>query len=429
MIPPDEDFDTEGYDDLEERYDGSGPKAPVLHIRPPGNTPDWRAGLRNTDKGLTKDPGNAALILANDPAWQSLRFDEFTGREVCPSPPPLAGMPMPTSPEGFELYAGHWLAKRWHQTFAPEHVRAAIHFAARQRPYHQVRDYLDVLAWDGKRRLSQWLHIYLGATDTEAHEHMGRMWLISAVARAYKPGSKADHMLVLEGDQGARKTTALEALCSPSWFQPELGDLRNKDSQLTLRGKWIVCMDELHALRSADVTELAKNYLTRTVDKYRPPYGRHEVEQPRSCIFAGTTNAEAYLTDPTGNRRFWPVRVAQTHQVDLAAITRDRDQLWAEAVAAYESGESWWPSRDQQAMFTMLTDERTQGDEWDTRIEVYLKGYDSVSIGEVLSHLGFEPADWEPRHQLRVSKALKQAKWKRQQVRTDNRREWRYTRP
>lgn len=425
MIPPDDDeWSAEDYGDLDQRA-----PAPAIPLRPQKPGEEWKAGLRYNDKGLTKDPGNAALILANDPAWASLRFDEFSGRETCSHPPPLAGMPVPTTPEGFELYAGHWLAKRWQQTFAPEHVRSAIHFAARQRPYHQVRDYLDGLAWDGTRRVDRWLHTYLGAEPTPATEAIGRMWLISAVARAYVPGAKADHMLVLEGSQGARKTTALEALCSSSWFQPELGDLRNKDSQLTLRGKWVVCMDELHALRSADVTELAKNYLTRTVDKYRPPYGRHEIEQPRSCIFAGTTNADAYLTDPTGNRRFWPVRVAVSHPVDVASLTTDRDQLWAEAVALYQDKQPWWPDRTLASTLADLTDDRTQVDEWDAKVAGYLAGYDSVSVGEILAHIGLDTKDWEPRHQLRVSRLLSRFGWKRRQSRAFGKREWRYHKP
>jgi putative DNA primase/helicase len=419
-----ENFD-EDYSDLEERYGSSGPKAPgeIIPLRPQKPGEEWKAGLRYNDKGLTKDPGNAALILANDPDWAGLRFDEFTGKEVCSAFPRLAGMPEPTTPEGVELYVTHWLAKARHQTFSTEAVRGAIHFAAHRRSFHQVRDYLETLAWDGKKRIGTWLTVYLGAQDTAASQAMGRMWLISAVARAYKPGSKVDHMLVLEGSQGARKTTALEALCSPAWFQPELGDLKHKDAQSALKGKWVVCMDELHSLRSSDVTELAKNYLTRTVDKYRPAYGKHDIEQPRSCVFAGTTNADTYLTDPTGNRRFWPVAVTDCKP---DAIRADRDQLWAEAKEAYLSGEQWWPSKEQQREFSDVTEQRTQGDEWDKSVGAYVAGYDSVAVSEVLSHLGLEPKDWDMRHQQRVGKILTKLGWHRKQVRNGAKREWRY---
>lgn len=386
----------------------------------------WKAGLRCGKDGVTRDPGNAVIILANDPAWRGLRFDEFTGREECSRVPTLTGMSAPTTPEGLETYVCHWLVMSYRQSWSLEAVRAAIHYTARLRPYHSVRDYLNGLEWDGVERISTWLTEYLGAEDSPTNRAIGRMWLISAVARAYVPGSKADHMLVLEGDQGARKTTALEALCSPAWFQPELGDLRNKDSQLTLRGKWVVCMDELHALRSADVTELAKNYLTRTVDKYRPPYGRHEVEQPRSCVFAGTTNADAYLTDPTGNRRFWPVKVATEKPVDVGLIRTDRNQLWAEAKEAYLQGEHWWPNRDQQALLRAATDERTQGDTWEDIVAHSIRGLEWTTVAMCLDALKIEPKDQKQAEQTRIAKLLLKLGWKRYRHREADKLVWRY---
>jgi len=353
------------YADLEERFGSPAAleqSAVVLPIRQDVADDSgwqeglkWRRGARGERVGITRDPGNATLILANDAAWAGLRFDVFSGREICDEPPRLEGMPEPETPEALELYAAHWLAMRWDQTFTLETVRGAIHVASRQRSYHAVWDWLEPLAWDGMRRVDTWLSSYLGAEDTPTHRAIGRMWLISAVARAHRPGAKVDHMLILEGDQGDQKTTALEGLCGADWFQPDLRELGSKDAMVTLRGKWVVCMDELHALRSVDVIELAKNYLTRTVDKYRPPYGRHEIEQPRSCIFAGTTNAESYLADPTGNRRFWPVRVAQTGPVDIEAIKRDREQLWAEAKELYLGGMKCLPSKELQAELNNLT--------------------------------------------------------------------------
>lgn len=409
-----------------ERQEGRQPLALVRD-----SDEHWESGLRFNKNGMTRDPGNAALILANDPAWASLAYDEFTGREVCPSVPPLTGLAAPTTPEGLEIYITHWLAMRYRQSFSQETVRGAIHYASRRRSFHQVRDYLETLEWDGVERIGSWLSTYLGAENTEANAAIGRMWLISGVARAYVPGAKADHMLVLEGDQGTRKTTALEALCSPPWFQPDLGDLRNKDSQLTLKGKWVVCMDELHSLKSSDVTEIAKNYLTRTVDKYRPPYGRHEIEQPRSCIFAGTTNADTYLTDPTGNRRFWPVGVALCKPIDLEAIKADRDQLWAEAKAAYQSGEQWWPNKELQRCLTELTELRTEGDEWEGKVASYVLGYleSYVTIGGILTSLGIEPADWSRREQTRVGLILKRLKWSKQQSWNGGKRERRFYPP
>jgi putative DNA primase/helicase len=409
-----------------ERLAATATLARVYHMPPPVPEDGWRTSLRQTKHGVTKDPANAALILTNDPAWQGLKFDRFTGREVASRLPNIPGMPEVTTPDGLELHAAQWLALEYGQTFPLESVRGAIAAAARTRPYHQVWSYLAGLEWDGQKRISGWLATYLGAQDSPTVQAIGRMWLISAVARAHKPGAKVDHMLVLEGDQGARKTTALEALCGEAWFQPELGDLRNKDSVVTLQGRWIVCMDELHALRSVDVIELAKNYLTRTVDKYRPPYGRHTVEQPRSCVFAGTTNADSYLSDPTGNRRFWPVKVGQTHKVDLDAIRADRAQLWAEAKEAYRSGEQWWPTKELQDSLTELTEERTHGDTWLPIIQNDIRGREFTTVGLCLDAVGVKLADQKHGEQIRVAKLLTKLGWERYRAREGEARHWRY---
>ena len=422
-----DDWDPDDYADLD---GGEKPKRKpklkvVTPIRPPDPGKEWTRGLRYGSQGaLSKDPGNAALILANSPEWASLHFDDFAHRVRCDTFPVVPGLVAPTENEDLNLFASQWLAKNWHQTFAKDAVRDALRYAARARPHrHQVRDYLNALAWDGVRRVETFLSVYLGADDTEINRAIGRMWLVSATARAHDPGAKVDHMLVLEGAQGARKTSALEALCGDAWFQPELADLRNKDSQVALCGKWIVCFDEMHALRSPDVLELAKNFLTRRIDKYRPPYGEHEIERARSCVFAGTTNSAQYLHDPTGNRRFWPVLVGA---IDVAAIRRDRDQIWAEANEMRRGGVQWWPTPEVQALLVGVTENRTHQDTWSEMIASYISSIDWTSIELCLTHLGFERKDHQPRDLTRVAKILIELGWERYQDREGGRRCWRY---
>ena len=203
---------------------------------------------------------------------------------------------------------------------------------------HPVRDYLTALVWDGISRLDSWLITYLDAEDTPLIRAIGSRWMISAVARIMQPGAKVDHMLILEGPQGGKKSSALKTLAGAEWFTDELAEIGSKDAAQQMRGIWIIEIAELDAISRAEVSRI-KAFLTRTTDRYRPPYERYVVEVPRQCVFAGSVNPETYLRDETGNRRFWPVRCGS---IDIDALRHDRDQLWAEAVARYRQGAIWW---------------------------------------------------------------------------------------
>lgn len=155
------------------------------------------------------------------------------------------------------------------------------------------------------------------------------------MARIYRPGTKVDNCLILDGGQGTLKSTALRTLAEP-WFTDELGDLGSKDAALQLRGAWIIELSELDAMQRMEASRI-KAFISRSNDRYRPPYGRHVVDMPRECILAGTVNHQTYLRDETGGRLFWPVR---TGRIDIADLKRDRDQLWAGARARYQTGDA-----------------------------------------------------------------------------------------
>jgi hypothetical protein len=170
---------------------------------------------------------------------------------------------------------------------------------------------------------------------TPYHRAVGPRWMISAVARIYAPGCKADCALILEGPQGIRKSSALMMIAKP-WFADRLSDLSSKDAAMETRGVWIIEIAELDTMSRAVVSTI-KAFMSRTQDRFRPPYGKRLVDLPRQCVFAGSVNPEGgYLKDPTGGRRFWPV-VCST--INLETLQRDREQLWAEARDRFRGGE------------------------------------------------------------------------------------------
>jgi predicted P-loop ATPase len=209
---------------------------------------------------------------------------------------------------------------------------------ARRNAFHPVRDYLKGLMWDGQSRIDTWLVEYAGAEDTPYVRAVSAMFLIAAVRRILKPGTKFDEMLVLESPQGGDKSTGLQTLAvNPDWFSDDLPlNAEGKKVIESLLGHWIIEAAELTGMRRGEIEGL-KAFLSRQIDRARMSYGRVVTEAPRQCVIFGTTNSRQYLRDNTGNRRFWPIAVKP---FDIKALTRARDQLWAEAVVREADGMS-----------------------------------------------------------------------------------------
>jgi predicted P-loop ATPase len=270
-----------------------------------------------------------------------------------------------------------------------------------------------------------WLSNYLGVPVSDYASAVGDRWLISAVARIYQPGVKADCCLILEGRQGSKKSTALKTLCG-EWFTDEIADFGSKDAAMQVRGAWIIELAELDSISKAAVGKV-KAFMSRGTDRFRPPYGKHVIAAPRQCVFAGSVNHSTYLRDATGGRRFWPVVCGQ---INIDELRCDRDQLWAEAVVRYRAGEPWWldtvelnrAAEHEQA-------DRYEGDAWDGPISAWLEetGRDSVSIPEVLELcLGKPKANWTQPDKNRVSQSLQSHGWIRYRIGPRSHREWRY---
>lgn len=252
-------------------------------------------------------------------------------------------------------------------------VQDAVQLAAEQDRFHPVRDYLSSLQWDGVQRIRGWLGKYLGVEGSDYSDQIGELFLIAMVARQFSPGCKADYMLILEGPQGALKSSACRILAG-EWFSDNLPDLSRGDAvrlSMHLRGKWLIEIAEMSSFSAAESHTL-KEFITQTDERYTPKYGRHEVEEPRQCLFVGTTNEATYLRDATGGRRFWPAKVGI---IDLLGLAEVRDQLFAEAVAKYRAGAQWWPSREFEAA-NILPEQasRYQEDPWHDTIKDWLDG-------------------------------------------------------
>ena len=395
---------------------------------------DWRDHLLCSERGQPLAlEANVVTLLSHAPELRGrLRWNELARTVECRAMPWDRGPPAWRSWEDVDDAQLCIYAQRQGLRVRPAICAAAVQVAGHEACVHPVRDYLDRLVWDGTPRLASWLGTYLGANGEDDGQRVylrevGRCSLISAVARVYRPGCKVDTVPVLNGGQGVGKSSALEALVpDPAWYADELADLGTVDAAQGLAGKWIVELSELSAMRRSEI-ERVKAFLSRSTDHYRPSYGRRAIDAPRQCILFGTTNADVYLADVTGGRRFWPVQVGA---IDLDALRRDRDQLWAEAVAAFKAGERWHLDRNVEALARAEQEDRREVDPWETLAAQWLADRDSVTTEDLLQHgLGVPRERLDRAAQTRAGHVLKALGWVAKRPRGSAKRERRYFRP
>jgi predicted P-loop ATPase len=279
---------------------------------------------------------NIVLILENAVSTKLVKRNEFAFRDTYGVKTPWGGKKNKLVTDDEVIEMKYWLGKNWGFEPSKDAIGEALTIIARRNAYDPVVDMLDALpAWDGKKRLDTWLKDHFEAKGDEDYlAQVFRKWMFAFVMRAKKPGAKFDWMPIFEGAQGIGKSSFGRLLVGDDVFLDWLPNLADKDSSLGLQGMWGVEMGELSNLRRSQIDDV-KAYLTRTVDKVRPPYGKRWQESPRHCIFFGTTNRDKYLVDDSGNRRFKPVIVGQ---LDFKALKRDREQLFAEAKRLYDEG-------------------------------------------------------------------------------------------
>jgi hypothetical protein len=312
----------------------------------------WTTHLDRNDKGVPySNEYNIGVALRECP----LLRDRFDYEEFCDAlyvVKPLPGM----GGDLVDEWLQDWPPRAWADEFDVKIQRflqhaglsrcgdAAVHRAVVEYAKEHCRR--NVLTaeldfchrdWDGIERLSTWLTVYLGATGPADYlREIGKRFLISAVARAFSPGCKADHVLVLEGAQGKGKSAVVEIL-GLGYSRDMTNDFSTKDAADHIQGVWIAELGELSSLRRT-VIDQTKAFLSRRIDRYRPAYGRTTIDRPRRTVFIGTTDSVTYLNDPAGARRFWPVDCGH---IDLDALREDVRLLWAEAVELYRRAHPW----------------------------------------------------------------------------------------
>jgi hypothetical protein len=313
-------------------------------------------------------------------------------------------------------------------TFTDTEVWKALALIASKHPFHPVREYLDGLKWDGVERIASIPEDILGTEGTPIQAALMRRFLISAVARVQKPGIKADCMLVLQGAQGAKKSSFLKMLAGEEWFADTPMDIHNKDSYLQLRGVWIYEWGELESMARARDINVVKGFLSSPSDSYRAPYGKGVVRVPRSGVVAGSTNEPQFLVDVTGNRRFWPIVTGE--DINLEMLAQQRDQIWAEAQALYVRGEQHYLTPEEATALGLTNEEHLHHDAWETLVDEYLRQHLDVleiTTASLLENVIRKPAgQWGRADEMRVAKVMRALGYgnARKGDRTDRRRIW-----
>ena len=324
---------------------------------------EWMRDLDKTDKGLFRSTiNNYTLIMENDPRLKdSYYYDAFRERPMVSGDLPWIALTERES-KGWVDADDAGLRRYIEEIYdidSAAKVRDGVELAMLHAVRHPVREYLERLVWDGEKRIEELFITYLGAEDCAYTRAVTKASLVGAVARIYKPGCKHDHMLVLVGPQGCRKSTTLAKL-GKEWFSDSLYTVAGKDAYEQIQGYWIIEMGELAATRKAEAEQI-KQFMSKQTDTYRAAYARRTQEHPRQCAFFGSTNDVEFLKDYTGARRFWPVDVDNTgrrmaDKIDDAFV----DQIWAEAVTLYKSGAKWYLTDEEEDLARAVQEEHTE---------------------------------------------------------------------
>jgi predicted P-loop ATPase len=368
---------------------------------------------------------NVVSILTHDPRWAGqIKLNSFKNRIEVDG---RSISDQTSTALRLWIYRAYWL------TVNKDLMSDAIDHVASTNKYHPVQEYLQSLRWDGTSRLATWLARLMGAEQTPLNSEIGTRWLVQGVARVMSAGSKTDGCLILQGPQGIGKSSALRILSvSPDWYRDSFVDIRTgRDAYSKLAGVWIYEFPELESTRGRDDRSV-KAFLTSQVDTYRPAYAKYESEVPRQVVFAGTTNDQEILSDPTGSRRYWIVACTQCAFDKLEA---EADQLWAEAMHIYNqwNDPTRWAWELDPAVIqakNAVNEKYQQQDTWTSFIETWLSCNDELhqtgaTVADVMYHALLITPDRQSRAQAtRTGSILSSLNWSKKRVSVDGKRAW-----
>jgi len=405
---------------------------------PPKGEKDWRDILARDQKGrLEGSLFNLITILEHDDVLAGLFWlNQFSGRITMARTPPWRGSRLDEFQDAdcFELTS--WLQNAYALKAADETVWKAVVSVARRHGRHPLREYLEALAWDGQARAETLFVRHFGVASSEYSRGAALCFLVSAVARvlwvdpeAPALGAKVDFMVVLEGGQGKKKSTAVQTLFTAPWYVETMESPSKPDFFQVIQGAWAIEIAEMDSFSKVDVTSI-KATITRRTDKFRAPYDRAPKSWRRECVFVGTTNKNDYLRDDTGGRRFLPIEVPDGGSIDVVALEAERDQLWAEAVHLFRAGFPYW------RLPTGAAEEQERryiGDSWEDMIARWLTGrldvgrypdrlqsvarIDFVSTNELLLHaVGLDAGRHGRPEQMRIAQAMHRLGWRKRRA-------------
>jgi len=393
----------------------------------------WVNRLAVTAKGEMKAcEGNILLVLEHHSEWKGvLAHNDRTQQTMFMRQPPIDSCvgPFPralTDADGAQM--AKWFTEQTRLAVSAKQCLPCAAAIGRSMTYDPFREWLGALPpWDGVPRAEMWLVTCAGAVDNTYTREVSLRWLLQAVYRTFEPGCQADYTLILQGEQGIKKSTLLAALLpDPTYFVDHIPHIGSKDAAISLQGPVIIELAELSTFRRSD-SEAMKAFLTTKYDSVRLPYDKLNSMLPRRCVIAGTTNDDAYLRDSTGNRRYWPVTATKC---EPELIKANREQLWSELVHRYKAGDKSYLDAPTEALAKAEQEARYEGDAWEPQIDAWLAKMDGngfgnprsegVSLDQVFEHALQidDTSKWNRGAEMRVVAILKQRKYVRRKKRT-----------